>query len=415
MSSIYVFLITCIKLAFRQLVRHKVRSFLTMLGILIGVGSVVAIVSLGEGLRGMFMGQIANQATADMLYVMPDAPIQPGHVPRGVKPFKNRDVDMIKTSDYVAEAYGMNMLNAVVKHGWRSESVQCGIGPKEYFPIENWEIDRGRLWNEAEQRGGALVTVVGSDVVDKVYEKGEEILDSFLYINGTRFRVIGTLKERSAMMGGSQANLMVFVPMSTGQARLQGDDDLYWIMVRVKDSTKLEQAKEDISARLRASRRIRSGADDDFTISSTEDWAEFTNDFVSTLIMVFGVVAVIALLVGGIGVMNIMLVNVKERTREIGLRKALGATPGEITWQFLLEAMTLTMTGGLVGLGSGYLLGLIVALVMKAMWDVFWWPSVPFSWIAAVLGTCVGIGLLFGVYPAYRAGGLDPIVSLRYE
>ncbi len=415
MSSAYVFLVTCIKLALRQLVRHKVRSFLTMLGILIGVGSVVAIVSLGEGLRGMFLGQIANQATADILYVMPDAPMQPGYVASGVKPFKNRDVDMIKTSDLVAEAYGMHLLDVVVKHGWRTASVQCGIGPKEYFPIENWEVDRGRLWNEAEQRGGALLTVVGSDVVDKVYEEGEEILDSFIYINGTRFRVIGTLKSRSAMMGGSQANSMVFVPVTTGQSKLQGSDDLYLIMVRVKDSNALPQAKEDIASRLRASRRIRSGADDDFTISSTEDWAEFTNQFVTTLILVFGVVAVIALIVGGIGVMNIMLVNVKERTREIGLRKALGATPGQITWQFLLEAMTLTLTGGLMGTGSGYLLGLAVAIVMKLMWDVFWWPSVPFTWIAAVLGTCIGIGLIFGVYPAYRAGGLDPIIALRYE
>jgi putative ABC transport system permease protein len=416
MNRMYAFLFTCIRLALRQLLRHKVRSFLTMLGILIGVGSVVAIVSLGEGLRGMFMGQIANQATADMLYVMPDAPMQPGgHVPRGIKPFKNRDVSMIKTSDYVAQAYGMHMMDVVVKHGWRSETVQCAIGPKEYFATEKWVIERGRMVTETEERGGAMVCIIGSDIQDKVYEKGEDALGSFLNINGQRFKVIATLEKRSAMMGGGQANSMVFVPVRTGQTRLQGSDDLFWIMVRVKDSTKLETAKEDVSSRLRASRRIRSGADDDFQISSTEDWAKFTNQFVSTLIMVFGVVAVIALVVGGIGVMNIMLVNVKERTREIGLRKALGATSGEITWQFLVESMTLTLVGGLLGTGSGYLLGLIVAVVMKAMWDVFWWPSVPFVWIAAVLGTCIGIGLVFGVYPAYRAGGLDPIVALRYE
>jgi putative ABC transport system permease protein len=415
MNRIYTFLFTCIRLALRQLVRHKVRSFLTMLGILIGVGSVVAIVSLGEGLRTMFMGQIANQAAADMIYVMPDAPMRPGHVTQGIKAFKNRDVDMINTSDYISHAYGMNIINAVAKHGWRSESVQCAIGPKEYFATENWVIDKGRMVTSAEERGGAMVCIIGSDIITKVYEKGEEALGSFLHINGQRFKVIATLKPRSALMGGGQANSMVFVPVKTGQSRLQGNDDLFMIMARVKDSSKMQYAKEDVASRLRASRRIRSGKDDDFQISTTEDWAEFTNQFVTTLITVFGVVAVIALLVGGIGVMNIMLVNVKERTREIGLRKALGATPSEITWQFLVESMTLTLTGGLLGTGSGYLLGLIVALVMKAMLNVFWWPSVPFAWISAVVGTCIGIGLLFGVYPAYRAGGLDPIIALRYE
>jgi putative ABC transport system permease protein len=309
----------------------------------------------------------------------------------------------------------MNMLDVVVKHGWRSAQVQCGIAPKEYFPLENWVIDEGRLWNKAEERGGAMVCVVGSGIGDEVYADGEQVLSSQLYIKGQRFKVIGTLEERSALMGGGQANTMVFVPVKTGQSRLQGDDDLYWIMVRVNNSSRLEMAKEDISSRLRASRRIRSGADDDFTISSTEDWADFTNQFVSTLIIVFGVVAVIALVVGGIGVMNIMLVNVKERTREIGLRKALGATAGEITWQFLVEAMTLTVLGGLIGLGSGYLLGLSVATVMKFTLDVFWWPTVPATWIGAVLGTSIGLGLVFGVYPAYRAGKLDPIIALRYE
>lgn len=416
MNSLYTFLWTSLRLALRQLLRHKVRSFLTMLGILIGVGSVVAIVSLGEGLRELFMGQIASQANTDMIWVMPDAPLIQGQVPRGIKLFKQRDVDMVSGSEYIGEVYGFHMDDsALVKHGWRSERVQCLMVTEEYFPMDGWKLNRGRLFNDAEDRGRALVCVVGSKVHEQLYEPGEEILGSYLQINGQRFRVIGELQERSAMEGGSQANRLVFIPLSTGQDRLLGTDDLYMIMAKVRDSRRIEEAREDIAARLRASRRIRSGKDDDFKITTTADWADFTNQFLNTLIVVFGVVAVIALIVGGIGVMNIMLVNVRERTREIGLRKALGATAGQVTWQFLVEAMTLTTIGGLIGLGLGWLLGLSVALVMKSLWDVFWMPSVPSLWIAIVFGVSCGLGLVFGVYPAWRAGILDPINALRYE
>lgn len=416
MSSLYVLLLTTLRLAMRQLLRHKVRSLLTMLGILIGVGAVVAIVSLGEGLRSMFMGQIATQATADLIWIMPDAPMQPGRLPRGIKLFKNRDLDMVRTSDYVAEATGLHMIeNIIIKHGWRSDRVIVVCAPPQYFPMDGWELDRGRYYNEVEMHGRAMVCVAGSDVHKQLYDEHEEILGSHLYVGGQRFKVIGTVKERSQLEGGSMANMMVFVPTPTGQDRLLGTDELYAITAKIKDSTKLLAAKEDIAARLRASRRIRSGKDDDFQISTVEDWANFANGFVNTLIVVFGIVAVIALAVGGIGVMNIMLVNVRERTREIGLRKALGATAAQITWQFLVEAMTLTIFGGLLGLGLGFALGLSIALVMKALWDVFWMPSVPLVWILAVLGTSAGLGLAFGVYPAWRAGIMNPIDALRYE
>ena len=416
MSSVYTYLWTTIRLAFRQLMRHKVRSFLTMLGILIGVGAVVAIVSLGEGLKGMFMGQIASSETSDLIYVMPDAPMTPGNIPRGIKLFKNRDLDMVLSSDYVKTGFGGHMVSgAIVKHGWRSESIIVQTVPPEYFPIDLWEIDRGRLYTAAEQRGRAMVCVVGAGIDEALYEEYEDVIGSTLLINGQRFQVIGELKKRSALEGGEDANKMVFVPLETGQDRLIGSDDLYWIAAQLNDPDQIEAAKEDIATRLRASRRIRSGADDDFLLTTSEDFAEFASTFVNTLIVVFGVVAVIALIVGGIGVMNIMLVNVKERTREIGLRKALGATALQITWQFLVESIVLTLTGGLIGLALGYGLGLSVTLVMKALWDVFWAPTVPMAWVITVLGTSAGLGLVFGVYPAWRAGLLDPIDALRYE
>ncbi|MCH7472120.1 ABC transporter permease [bacterium] len=416
MSSLYVFLWACFRMALKQLARHKMRSFLTMLGILIGVGGVMTIVSLGEGLRGFFMDVMATQASADLVYIMPDVPMEPGQVARLERPFKNRDVDMVRSSEYVTSAIGGHIISDVtIKHGWRSERVMCQLVAHGYFPIDNWKLERGRYYTTAEERGRALVCVVGSEVKDAVYEEGERILDSRLAINGVQYRVIGELAGRSPLEGGSDANKMVFVPLETGQDRLTGTDDIYWMAVKVRSSSELSEAKEDIAARLRASRRIRSGKDDDFTITTPEDWAKFANGFVNTLITVFGVVAVIALFVGGIGVMNIMLVSVNERTREIGLRKALGATAGFITWQFLVEAMTLTAVGGLLGLLLGYALGAGVSLLMKSLWDIFWVPRIPLAWFFVVVGTTTAIGLIFGVYPAWRAGRLDPIVALRTE
>lgn len=416
MSSLNVFLWQSLKMALKQLLRHKVRSFLTLLGILIGVGSVVAIVSLGEGLRGLFMQNIASAAAMDLIYIMPNVPLSQTRVNMPPKPFKNRDIEIIRASEYVDDVFAGHILNSVtVKHGWRSDNVMCQLVNHEYLPVDGWKLGRGRFYTTAEDRARASVCLVGNGIYETVYEPGEELLGSQLQINGVRFTVIGEMKERSAMEGGQQANEMVFVPLATGQARLIGSDDLYWMSAQLKPGVSITAAKEDVASRLRASRRIRNAKDDDFNITTTEDWAKFANGFVDTMIAVFGVVAVIALVVGGVGVMNIMLVSVRERTREIGLRKALGATAMLITWQFLVEAITLTLMGGLLGLVLGYALGLGVALVLKALWDVFWLPSVPAVWMLIVMGTSIALGIVFGVYPAWRAGQLDPIVSLRYE
>jgi putative ABC transport system permease protein len=415
LSNLLPFITTSLRLALAQLVRHKTRSFLTLLGILIGVGAVMTIVSLGEGLRNFFTNSVAAGASADIVYIMPDMPITPGYIGAVEKPFKNRDAEMIRTSDHVIEVIPGNIINATIKHGWRSANVLLQMVPHEYFPIDNFKLDRGRLYSEAEERGRAMVCVVGSDVDKEIYDENEEILGTTLTVNGLRFRVVGELKSRSALEGGGDANKMVFVPLQTGQDRIVGNEDIYWMAVKVRDSNELALAKEDIATRLRVSRRIRSGKDDDFDISTPEDWAAFANGFVNVLITVFGVVAVIALIVGGIGVMNIMLVSVRERTREIGLRKALGATRSIIAWQFLVESMTLTVVGGLLGILAGWGLGGVVTLILKFSFDISWTPFVPLNWVLVVLGTSISLGLLFGVYPAFRAGNLDPIVALRYE
>jgi putative ABC transport system permease protein len=416
MNSAYVYLLTSVRLAWRQLIRHKVRSFLTLLGILIGVSTVVAIVSLGEGLRDYFNGQIVSQANADLIYVMPDTPIRNGAWQPVEKPFKTRDVEAVRQSDYVIDVYGGNVdYQALVKHGWRSDHAVLQSAAHEFIPMNGMEVERGRVYTTAEERAAATVAIIGPKLVEELYEPHEEPLGSSIVVKNVRFTVIGVFKSRSAMDNGQEANKGLMIPLQTHQKRILGSDDVFWMAAKVRGMDSLAAAKEDVTVRLRQTRRIRSGADEDFNITTPEDWAKFAGTFINTLIMVFGVVAVIALAVGGIGVMNIMLVSVRERTREIGLRKALGATPGNITWQFLIEAITLTLSGGLIGMLLGWLLGGAVALVMKALWDVFWVPMVPLPWVFAVMCTSIGIGLVFGVYPAWRAGQLDPIVALRYQ
>jgi len=251
-----------------------------------------------------------------------------------------------------------------------------------------------------------MVCVVGAQVDEKILPEGMDILGTYIMINNQRFRVIGELKSRSALEGGEDSNSMVFVPLATGQDRLTGRDDLYWMVAKLRDSHELERAKEDISARLRASRRIRSGADDDFSLSTADDWAEFSNNFVNTLIMVFGVVAVIALLVGGIGVMNIMLVAVSERRREIGIRMTLGATAKMIRNQFLFESTMLCMIGGFVGV----LFGILVALALS----IFMEFHVVIELLPGLVGLLITslVGIFFGYYPAHQAAKLDPINCL---
>lgn len=410
------FFASVFRLALRQVMKHKVRSFLTILGILIGVGGVVTIVSLGEGLREVFKGNMASMATGDVIFVMPDAPMEPGRVPTGIELFKKRDVDSIKESELVTGVIGGNIKNsALVKHGWRSANLMVYGSPWNYFPMDNLEIDYGRLYSRAEEEGRAMVCVVGADIKKELYDPQEQIIGSFLTVEGSRYRVVGVLKSKSAMTGGGQFNKSIHIPMKTAAARLFGNDDIFWMSVKVREGTDLLVAEEDIAARLRASRRIKTGADDDFALTTPDDWADFANSFVNSLIMVFGVIALIALVVGGIGVMNIMLVSVQERTREIGLRKALGATSGTIAVQFLVESVTLTIVGGLLGIAIGYAQGGLVSILMRNALDVSWQPSVPISWVFIVLAAMLAMGLGFGVYPAWRAGQLDPIIALRYE
>jgi putative ABC transport system permease protein len=416
MNTLYVLVFASVRIALQHLVRHRVRSFLTLLGIALGIGAVVSIASLGEGLKEFFAVSVGSSAAPDMLFIMPDVPIDPARLVMAAKPFKNRDVEALQRCPYVAEVIGGNMQqDALIKHGWRSDRTLLANVDTGYFALDRLEPGDGRLFSPAEIHNNALVAVVGGQIRDKVYAPGERVVGSTLYVNGIRFTVVGELKSVSALEGGVQENNCVYIPLGTGQHRIFGTDDLYWMAVRVRDSRQLPAAKDQATQALRQSRHIRSGKDDDFIVAAPDDYMAFINGYLQKLVAVLGIVAVISLVVGGVGVMNIMLVSVAERTHEIGLRKALGATRLEILWQFLIEAMTLTTVGGLLGILAGLGLANAVGAALQATLKFSWAPQVPFDWIGAVYGFSLLLGLLFGVYPASRAARLDPIKAMHSE
>jgi putative ABC transport system permease protein len=416
MSSGGTLIMASARVALQQLWRHKIRSFLTLLGIMIGTSSVITIVSLGEGLRSYFSQFMSAAASADLLYIMPDIPMRIGKFDTTAKTFRNRDVEVLNSAPYFVSAVGGHFkYDALIRHSWRSARLNLSAEPAEYFAIEHLEIDRGRIYSTQEERAAALVCVAGSQVAEELYAPGEEILGSTLTVEGVRLKVIGVFKGRSALTGGAEHNLAVYMPLRTAQKRIFGGDSVLWIAARLHDVSDAEAAKAEAARLLRASRHIRSGADDDFKVYSADQWLAFLDTYLNTLIIVLGVVAVIALIVGGIGVMNIMLVIVKERTHEIGLRVAMGATPRSITLQFLIEAITLTLVGGLLGLLGGYCLASLACWYLRENYGLDWRPFVPPLWIAIELLSSVMIGLLAGVYPATKAGRLDPIKALHYE
>ncbi|MCC7479711.1 ABC transporter permease [bacterium] len=398
------------------MLRHKMRSFLTMLGIMIGIASVMTIVSLGEGLRSFFVDFMATAASPDIVYVMPDMPLRPGKIDPAVKRFRNRDLEAVRSSSLVKSAVGGNYKeDALIRHGWRSASLNLVTEPHGFFRMEHLEAVEGRLYTDAEEQAAASVCVLGADVPGEIFGPGEPVLGATITVEGARLRVLGILNSRSALTAGAEHNRAVYVPLRTAQKRIFGSDELLWMAIQVQSIETMEAAKDDVTRLLRASRHIRSGADDDFKLYTAEDWTSFLSSYLNALMYTLASVAVLALLIGGIGVMNIMLVVVRERTHEIGLRKALGATRANITMQFLIEAMTLTLAGGALGIAAGYGLGSLTSMVMSERFDIYWSPDIPPFWIGLTLLVSAVVGLAFGVYPASRAGALDPIQALHHD
>jgi len=400
--------------ALESLNANKMRSGLTILGIVIGVAAVIAMLAIGVGAQDSITGSISGIGT-NLLFVFRGGedesirnpePLTLGDAEAISDPFAAPSVENVAPllSGNVAVSFGGEITNTEVS----------GVTP-EYFPVRNFVVTEGDMITEEHILGRASVVLLGVDVADTLFSRREGLVGETVRIEGQPFRVIGVLGERGGGMMGSQDNT-ILVPFTTAQTRLlrrSSSDRVDIIMAQAVDPDLVGEAAEEIAQILRQRHRTPIG-EDDFTIFTQQDMVDTASSITGILTIFLGGIAAISLLVGGIGIMNIMLVSVTERTREIGLRKALGARKRDILIQFLTESSLLSLVGGLIGIVLGWAIAMIVGEVASRSGT----PFDPVVGINAVLLATLfsaAVGLFFGIYPANRAANLVPVEALRYE
>jgi putative ABC transport system permease protein len=407
-----------ISMAFAAIRAHKMRAFLTVLGVLVGVATVIAMVSIITGLNQSMAQQIESLGS-DVIYVTKsEIGIQfggPSEEERNRPSIIFQDAMAVEELCPSVEAvspqnWGPGAKTVKYKDNKVSRFELIGVMPS-YEVVNNNYIEEGRFFTDSDVNYRAMVTVLGRDVVEVLFPGldpiGKEIRIAGRNFAPKRFRVIGVMEERPSILGGSQNNF-VLLPYDTYK-KLYPEEKELLLVAKPANPELLDQAIDEITQVMRIRRGLAADKPNNFAIATQDDLMDMYRNITKAIYMVMVVISSIGLLVGGVGVMNIMLVSVTERTREIGIRKAIGARKRDILWQFLIEAMTLSGSGGILGIIIGLLLGKFVAMVTPLAAGVSWF------WIVLGFSFSVSVGLIFGIYPAYRAARLDPIVSLRYE
>ena len=401
--------------ALESLSGNKLRSGLTVLGIVIGVAAVIAMLAVGRGAQESITASI-NSIGTNLLVVFPG-----GKEQDRFRSLTVRDADALRDQlaapSIEAVAPTLEIGGEVTFGGQQTSSPMIGVTP-EYFQVRNVNLAEGEFITEEHMLGRASVVLLGSEVAQTLFGHTDGVTGETVRIEGQPFRVIGVLESKGGGEFGSEDD-QIIVPLTTARARLlgpksgQAGDRIDVIYVQAASGDLVPQAMEEMAQILRARHRITDGMDD-FTIFTQQDLLAEAESITNVLTMFLGGIAGISLLVGGIGIMNIMLVSVTERTREVGLRKALGARKRDILTQFLTEASLLSLLGGMIGILLGWLISLIVGQIAAA-------NNAPFTPVvgpdAILLATIfsAAIGLFFGIYPANRAAGLEPVEALRYE
>ena len=401
--------------ALESLSGNKLRSGLTVLGIVIGVAAVIAMLAVGKGAQESITGSI-NSIGTNLLVVFPG-----GKGEDRFRPLTMRDAealrDQLAAPSIEAVAPTLEIGGEVAYGGQRTSSPLLGVTP-EYFQVRNMNLAEGEIITEEHLLGRASVVLLGPEVAVTLFGHADGITGETVRIDGQPFRVIGVLESKGGGAFGSEDNQMI-VPLTTAKARLfgpksgQSGDRIDVIYVQAAGGDLVPQAMEEIAQILRTRHRITDDIDD-FTIFTQQDLLAEAESITNVLTMFLGGIAGISLLVGGIGIMNIMLVSVTERTREIGLRKAIGARKRDILTQFLTESSLLSFLGGMIGILLGWLISFIVGQIAAANNA----PFTPVVGLDAILLATIfsaAIGLFFGIYPANRAAGLEPVEALRYE
>ncbi|PKO10059.1 MAG: ABC transporter permease [Chloroflexi bacterium HGW-Chloroflexi-2] len=398
--------------AIESLNANKMRSGLTILGIVIGVAAVIAMLAIGSGAQNTITGSISGLGS-NLLFVFRGGndnvrnpqPLTRGDAEAIADPFQAPSVALV--APYISS-------NLSVTFGGESISSSINGVTPEYLEVRNYSLLEGDFISEENILGRSSVAVIGVEVADKLYGRRDGLIGETLRIEGQPFRVIGVLTPRGGGAFGSEDNI-VNIPFSTAQSRLiqRSNDRVDFILVQAVNTDLVNQASEEISQILRARHRTDLGADD-FQIFSQQDFVATAQSITSVLTIFLGGIAAISLLVGGIGIMNIMLVSVTERTREIGLRKAIGARKRDILIQFLTESSLLSMFGGILGIGLGWSIAYIVGLIASAN-NTELIPVVGLDAILLATIFSTAVGLFFGIYPANRAANLQPVEALRHE
>ncbi len=399
--------------ALESLSSNKLRSGLTILGIVIGVGAVIAMLGVGQGAQNTITGSISGIGS-NLLFIF-SGNFQ--EEVRNAQPLTISDANAIadpfQAPSVLAVAPVLQGNGEVTFGSERTNVTIYGVTP-DYEEVRNYAVTEGEFINSENLLGQASVVLLGPDTANKLFGRSDGITGETIRISGQPFRVIGILESKGGGAFGSQDNV-VLVPFSTAQARLirRSRERVDLIFVQVSNSSLVNQAREEVAQILRTRHRTELGADD-FTIFSQDDFVATAQTITGVLTIFLGGIAGISLLVGGIGIMNIMLVSVTERTREIGLRKALGARRRDILFQFLTESSLLSLFGGVVGIGLGWLIAFIVGRIAAASNTPFS-PSIGLDAVLLATIFSTAVGLFFGLYPANRAAGLEPVEALRYE
>ena len=409
-------------LALDSLRKNTLRSFLTVLGVVIGVATVIGMSSIISGLNTSISSQIADLGS-NLIFVQRIPPTIGGRLPPEVLNRKKLTLDDAKAVgglslvqavapvlQYFAVSANAKSFSVRFRDKSAKNTIFIGATP-EVAVVMNLQLDFGRWINEADSTHSSNVVVLGHDTAETIFPSGVNPVDKDVEIEGQPFRVIGVLEKRKdALQGGANPNDNVAeMPIGTFW-RLHPEQKDFMFAVKTFTQEDMPRAIEQIEALLRIRRGVGPNKEDDFAVSTQDTFTDLWNQISSGIFTVMLAISSIALLVGGVGVMNIMLVSVTERTREIGVRKAIGATQRNILMQFLFEAMVLTAVGGVLGILAGGAIAVLIRTIAP-----FLPASVSMFWVAIAFSTSVGTGLIFGLYPAYRAAILSPIEALRYE
>jgi putative ABC transport system permease protein len=404
--------IAILKVAVRALGRNKLRTALTMLGIIIGVGAVIVLVSIGQGAQAMVLDQISSMGS-NMLFIMP------GNVNFGGASLGAGAANSLTDEDVFAMEREIPTIAAASPIVNASRQVVFGNqnwfvrmqGTNQKFPqIRNWKVDQGEFFTESDVRSAARVIVLGKSVAEKLFP-GLDPVGETIRVGNLPFRVVGVLAEKGQSMVGQDQDDTAVIPYTTAQRKLLGQQipSINQAMVSSISEQASAVTQRQITELLRQRHKIAPGESDDFMVRNMTDAAQTFESMTTIMTLLLGSIAAISLIVGGIGIMNIMLVSVTERTREIGIRMAVGARPSYVRMQFLIESLALSLMGGLIGVLIGGTLAAVVSRLLN-------WPTLVSAlsvFISFAFATAIGI--FFGYYPAHKAAALDPIEALRYE